>query len=299
MIISRSQLSDPLRPSRPCGENSSAITGKSISGHLHLRCETREDGTPFIAHQSFQAPVHLSKAHLSDDGKILVLTIVNPTAGFFDGDKVDSDVTVGRGAALALSTPSSSRVFRTRSGKDAVCDQKFSVESGGFLEWIPEAFIPHSGARYVQRTQVNLDPGAGLLFIDWISPGRVARGEIFQYENLRWEFDLRHSGKLISRERYDMSGEGLEGITAMFEAGHYISIYIAGPMLENFPTSEVDGLNNEDTYLGHGLLEGGEAMAIRALCRDSLSARRLIERIRPMLYHAAGRKVPALGRISM
>ncbi len=275
------------------------MTGNSLNGHLLLRCDARPDGVPFISEQSFQAPVHLSKAHISDDRKILVLTIMNPTAGFFDGDTVRSDVKVGKGAALVLSTPSSSRVFRTRSGKDAVCEQRFSVESGGFLEWIPEAFIPHAGARYVQKTEVDLEPGAGLLFIDWISPGRVARGEVFQYENLRWEFDLRMGGKLLARERYDMSGDGLEGITAMFAAGHFVSIYLAGAMLENFPAAEVDALGNEDTYLGHGLLEGGQAMVIRALCRDSLAARHLIERIRIILYPAGGMKVPSLGRLSM
>jgi urease accessory protein len=275
------------------------VTGNSLSGHLRLRCETRADGVPFLSAQSFQAPIHLSKAHLSDDGEFLVLSLMNPTAGFFDGDRIESDVTVGQGASLALSTPSSSRVFRTRSGKDAVCGQKFSVEAGGFLEWIPEAFIPHAGARYVQKTEVNLEPGAGLLFIDWISPGRVARGEIFQYENLRWEFDLRMGGKLLARERYDMSGAGLEGITAMLEAGHYISIYLAGAMLGNFPKSEVDALGNADTYLGHGLLEGGGVMVIRALCRDNLAARRLIERLRIILYEAANMRAPSLGRLFM
>ena len=275
------------------------MTGNSLNGHLRLRCDARADGVPFISHQSFQAPIHLSKSHLSDDGKMLVVTIVNPTAGFFDGDTVQSDVTVGKGARLALSTPGSSRVFRTRSGKAAVCGQRFSVEAGGFLEWIPEAFIPHAGARYVQKTEVDLEPGAGLLFIDWISPGRVARGEVFQYENLRWEFDLCHGGKLVARERYDMSGEVLEGITAMFEAGHYVSIYLAGAMLGNFPAAEVDALGNANTYLGRGMLEGGQAMVIRALCRDSLAARRLIEAIRIVLYEAADMRPPSLGRLFM
>jgi urease accessory protein len=275
------------------------MTGNSLSGHLRLRCESRADGVPFIAEQSFQAPVHLSKAHLSDDGKSLLVTIVNPTAGFFDGDKLDSEVSVGQGARIVLSTPSSSRVFRTRSGQAALCNQKFSVESGGFLEWIPEPFIPHSGARYVQRTKVDLQCGAGLLFIDWISPGRVARGEVFQYESLRWEFDLFHDGKLLARERYDMPGDGLEGITAMFAAGHYVSIYAAGEMIENWPAAEIAALENEDTYLGHGLLEGGKVMVFRALCRDSLAARRLIERIRIVLYAAAKMKTPSLGRLFM
>lgn len=85
----------------------------------------------------------------------------------------------------------------------------------------------------------------------------------------------------------------------MFEAGHYVSIYLAGAMLENFPTAEVDGLGNEDVYLGHGLLEGGKVMVIRALCRNSLAARRLIERIRIVLYEAANMNAPSLGRLSM
>lgn len=276
-----------------------AMTGNSLSGHLRLRCDVGVNAAPYISAQSFQVPAHLSKAHLSDDRKILVLTIINPTAGFFDGDKIESEVTVGKDAALALSTPSSSRVFRTRSGKNALCEQKFSVEAGGFLEWIPEVFIPHQGARYVQKTAVDLQPGAGLLFIDWISPGRVARGEIFQYENLRWEFDLRLGGKLLARERYNMSGKGVEGITAMFEAGHYVSIYVAGEMLKNFPALGVDSLGNEDTYLGYGHLEGGEVMVIRALCRDSLAARRLVEQLRIVLYDAANMTSPSLGRLSM
>ena len=275
------------------------ITGNSLSGHLRLRCEARDDGTPFLPDQSFRAPIHLSKAHLSDDGKHLVVNIVNPTAGFFDGDRVECEIKVGQGARLILSTPSSSRIFRTRSGLPATCEQKFSVEENGFLEWIPEAFIPHAGARYVQNTTIDLEKGAGLFFIDWISPGRVARGEIFQYENLRWEFDLRVSGKLLARERYDLPGDSLEGITAMFAAGHYISIYIAGHLLENFPTKEIEALGNEDSYLGHGLLEGGEVMVLRALCRDSLSARRLIEKLRCILYENFGTKPPSLGRIFM
>ncbi|WP_386821173.1 urease accessory protein UreD [Luteolibacter algae] len=277
------------------------MTGNSLSGHLRLRCEVRADGVPFLSRQSFRAPVHLSKSHVSEDGSELVVTVINPTAGFFDGDRLLSDISVGAKARLVMSTPSSSRVFRMRKydGKAAICEQKFSVEADGFLEWIPEAFIPHAGARYVQRTEIELEREAGLLFIDWISPGRVAHGEIFQYESLRWEFDLKMAGKLVARERYEMPGEGLEGITAMFEAGHYISIYVAGEMQENWPASEIDALSGADVYLGHGALEGGEVRVVRALCRDSLAARRLIERLRSLLYKNANLKAPSLGRIFM
>ena len=251
---------------------------------------------PYLAEQAFQAPVHLSKAHVSDDGGSLVATVVNPTAGFFDGDKLVMDVAVGGGARLVMSTPSSSRVFQTRSGEPATCEQKFRVERGGFLEWMPEPFIPHSGASYVQRTTIELEEGAELFFVDWIAPGRVARGECFQYESLRWELDLSVGGKLRARERYTMEKGGPEGITAMFPQGHYISIFLAGEMAENFPNELISDLGNADIYAGSGALEGG-AMVVRLLCRDSLSARKVVGEIRDKLYAAAGKMPPNLGRI--
>ncbi|NQX01282.1 urease accessory protein UreD [bacterium] len=272
------------------------MSGSALRGHLDLRCETRADGVPFISRQSFRAPVHLGKSHL-DHGH-LVLNIVNPTAGFFDGDRLESAVHVADGAKLVLSTPSAARVYRTRSGAAAVSCQKFRVEDHAALEWIPEPFIPHAGARYHQRTEIDLAPAASLLFFEWIAPGRVAMGEVFAYQHLRWELDLSLGGKLIARERYDLVpvDDSLEALRAKFPAAHYVSVYAAGALAENWPAAALDALSNEDTYLGHGPLTGG-VHVIRALCRDSLAARRLLESLRPMLYAAAGMTPPGLGRI--
>lgn len=272
------------------------ITGTSLNGHLELRCENRADGTPIIAQQSFRAPIHLSKSHI-DQGH-LVQSIVNPTAGFFDGDKLESAIEVAAGAKLVLSTPSASRVYRTRSGKAAVSDQQFRVGENASLEWIPEPFIPHAGARYSQRTQIHLHPTASLLFFDWIAPGRVAMGEIFAYQELRWELDLLLDGVLIARERHHLQPDdhSLEALRARFPAAHYLSVHAAGEWTAAWPSVELDALNSNDVYLGHGPLTGG-VRVIRALCRDSLSARKLMETLRPLLYAAAGLKPPALGRI--
>ena len=272
------------------------VTNTALTGHLHLRCEARPDGTPYIPRQSFRAPIHLSKSHL--DAGCVVQTIVNPTAGFFDGDLLESDVSVGEGARLVLSTPSSSRVYPTRSGKAARHLQRFEVEKDGFLEWIPEPFIPHAGASYFQKTDIHLHAGASLLLFDWIAPGRVAMGEIFAYRNLRWELDLHLDGSLIARERYDLdpATHSLEALKAKFPAAHYLSVYAAGDFSRNWPAEELDSLGDDATYLGHGPLPGN-LHVIRALCRDSLAARRLLENLRSLLYAPSGHDAPKLGRI--
>ena len=272
------------------------VAGNSLSGHLDLRCELRADGVSFISRQSFRAPIHLSKSHV--DQGCLVQSIVNPTAGFFDGDQLEIDIEVAAGARLVLSTPSASRVYRTRSGAAAASFQKFSVGENASLEWIPEPFIPHAGACYVQRTRIGLHPSASLLFFDWIAPGRVAMGEIFAYQQLRWELDLFLGENLIARECYDLrpDDDSLEALRAKFPAAHYLSVYAAGEMAAPWPSEALDALSGDDVYLGHGPLIGG-VHVIRALCRDSLAARRLLETLRPLLYSAADRKPPALGRI--
>ncbi len=272
------------------------VCGSALSGHLHLRCERRADGVPFIAHQDFRAPIHIGKGHVEQGS--LVLNIVNPTAGFFDGDQVVSDITVGPGAHLVLSTPAASRVYQTRSGKPAVNHQQFCVAENAVLEWIPEPFIPHAGASYVQTTKIDLHPSASLMFFEWLAPGRVAKGEVFAYQNLRWELDLSVDGHLIARERYDLrpGNHSLEALRARFPAAHYLSVYAAGAMTRDWPATELDALTNENISLGHGPLQQG-VHVIRALCRDSLGARRLMEELRRLLYAHAGKVPPNLGRL--
>jgi urease accessory protein len=58
----------------------------------------------------------------------------------------------------------------------------------------------------------------------------------------------------------------------------------------------VDGMNSADIYLGHGPLQGG-VQVIRALGRDSLSTRKLFEKVRSLLYATAGQTPPTLGRL--
>jgi urease accessory protein len=272
------------------------VSGTSLAGHLQLRCDVRADSVPFISRQDFRAPIHIGKGHV--DRGALVLNIANPTAGFFDGDRVDSQVTVGPGAHLVLGTPAASRVYQARSGKAAANHQFFRVEENAMLEWIPEPFIPHAGASYFQATEIELHPTASLLFCEWLAPGRVARGEVFAYRNLRWELDLRVGGPLITRERYNLRPENdsLASLRAPFPAAHYLSVYAAGRMTASWPGDQLDALESADVRLGHGPLHGG-VHVIRALCRDSLAARRLLECMRPMLYRDAGLMPPSLGRI--
>lgn len=272
-----------------------AVTNTSVGGHLRLECSAHPGGGTHISRQSFRAPIHIGKGH-SDAGS-LVLNLANPTAGFFDGDRLDIDVTVAAGARLCLGTPAAARVYPSRSGKPATVRQRFTVAAGGSLEWMPEPFIPHAGASYRQSTEIHLEQGASLLFLEWLAPGRVAMGEAFAYRNLRWELDLFQHGHLAARERYDLrpGDHSQEALKIRFPAAHYLSVFAAGDFSGNWPADDLDRLDAADVNIGHGELAADGIRVIRAICRDSISARSLVRAIRHTLYQPTGGRPPSLG----
>lgn len=189
-----------------------------FAGHLRLRAETREDGKTVIVRQSFRAPFHVGKSYWDEDGQTLRVQVVNPTAGILEGDRLETDVSVGTNAALLVTTPSASRVFHMRAG-EAVASQRFAVERGGWLEFLPEPLVPHQASRYRQVTEIEVADGGELAFADLLMPGRLARGEAWAWSRLKLELSVRVGGELILRERLDQSGEELSTLAALARVG--------------------------------------------------------------------------------
>ena len=268
-----------------------------VAGHLELVCDLDARGRTRLRHQSFRAPVHLSKPY--HEGSTLVLNVVNPTAGFLDGDRLRCEVQVEHGARLLLTTPGASRVHTMRGGFVEV-SQRFHVESGGSLEVWPELLIPQRGARYRQRTEIDLDAGAELLFFETLAPGRVAMGEVFAFEEMRWATDVRVQGRLIARERYRLApGEGsLDALRRRFPTAYYASAFVAAPALAARTAADWDGLlalQGEDAWLGINALAGG-AWALKIVAADSLVFRRTLHAARRAIHDALGRPPPGLRR---
>ena len=205
-------------------------SARGLRGHLDIICAADAAGRSHLRHQSFCAPIHLSKPHLEEE--TLVVNVVNPTAGLLAGDRIASRVAVERGARLLLTTPSASRAHRTGDGYAEVT-QELHVAAGGWLENWPELLIVQGGARYRQRTTIRVETGGELLFFESLAPGRVAMGEVFEFAELQWEMDLVHGGEWVARERYRLTpdAESVRAWRAQFVTGYYASCFVVSPRL--------------------------------------------------------------------
>lgn len=268
-----------------------------LQGHLHLVCALDSRGVSHLRSQSFRAPMHISKPHL--DAGTLVVNVVNPTAGLLAGDEVKCEVAVEPGARLLLTTPSAARSHRMREGR-AVLVQDFRVARDGFLDIWPELFIPQAGTRYHQRTTALVEPGGTLLLAELLAPGRVASGEAFAYEWLRWETDVYLGPELIARERYTLQPgtPSVEALRGSFANAYYASVYVVTETLRE--TDEcwraIHELHSEHIWVGVSRLRHGGWVG-KILAADSIGLRRVMGQVRGLIHAALGIATPDLRRV--
>ncbi len=270
----------------------------SLRGHLHLRCGLDSRGRSSLRHQSFRAPMHISKPHL--DGNTLVVNVINPTAGLMDGDVIRCDIAVENGARLVLTSPSASRAHRMRGGF-AQMEQQFQVEAGSWLENWPELFIPQGGTRYRQETVLRVEPGGTAMLWELLAPGRVASGEVFAFSELDWSTKVLFGDTLAVRERYRLvPGEpGVQTLQAQFPTAYYASGFVFTPALDESSSiwRALHDLHTADTWIGCSALAAG-GWGIRVLAADSIRLRKALTEIRHRLYAALSEPMPSLRRVS-
>ena len=275
-------------------ENSPA----GLSGNFRIVCAFDPKRGTHLAAQSFCAPMHLGKAYWN--GEILLVNVINQTAGVFGGDRVTTEVVVQSGARVLLASPSATR-FHPSQGREARLEQTFDIGAGGFLDVHPEITIPQRDSRSFQKTIINVERGGEMLYLETLAPGRVASGESFAFESVRWWTDIRYAGRLVLRERacvspYDLSTAGL---TALFPASYYAGLVLVSPASENWKSDfqhAVAMLGDEVAVkiAASKLIAGG--WSIRLLAGDGLTLRKTIQALRQLIYERLGKPFPDLRR---
>jgi urease accessory protein len=266
-----------------------------FTGHLHLGAATRADGRTVLREQAFRAPFHVGKPYWDPVARTLLVQVVNPTAGILARDELALEVNVGPSAALAVTTPAATRVFRMNDG-EAVSRQRFTVEAGGWLEVMPEPLVPHRGSRFRQLTTLVAAPGAGLLHVEQLVPGRVGHGEAWAWSALELETSLRVDGELVLRERLDQTGESLRRLAEAGGSGPaacFAQVVLVAPA-EAAPDegliAALHGLQAEGFLIGCSPLHR-HGWSVKCVARDAVRLRAGLHAARALL----ARRMPRLG----
>jgi urease accessory protein len=233
--------------------------------------------------------LHLIPGDVPEEGLVYVL---NPTGGLLEGDRLEAEIRVERGAHAIVTTPSATKLHRA---DDRVTESRtrLHVAAGGMLEFIPEPIIPFAGSRFIEDLSIELEAGAKLFAWEILAPGRAARGELFAYQLLGLRLTVREAGRTILREHSLLrpSCEKL-GRLVMGEATHYGVLLVLGGdpgRLESRLREQLGGLQAGVSRLP------GTGVIVKALSTSGQDLDRLFRGLRELACEElAGRRATSL-----
>jgi len=177
-------------------------------------------GRTFLADSYQDAPLKVVRAFTLEDGTALA-HLHNVSGGLLGGDRLAMQVNLTSGAKAQLTTTGATRIYRSCEGASATtqCNEA-SIAEDALLEYLPDATIPFAGARYLQRTSINLAARAGLFWWEILAPGREARGELFEYEEFATRISVSALGRRIAAENLCLRPRQ-ENVSSLARLGPY------------------------------------------------------------------------------
>lgn len=206
-----------------------------VKGRLHMTFaydETFHQTRLALCEQ--ESPLRVIRAFPLSGGGALV-HMHNLSGGVLGGDQLSISARIGPRASVQLTSTSATRLYRSSpTAPVAVQTYTIQVQEGGLLEYLPDQLIPFAGSRYRQHTHIELAHDAGLFWWETIAPGRKARGEVFDYEQLQLEAKITALGRPLAIERMKIEPQHRtpSSLTRLGAYPYFCSFYICKVGLE-------------------------------------------------------------------
>jgi urease accessory protein len=119
--------------------------------------------------------------------------------GLLDGDAQQIGVRVAPAARALISTQAWTKVFRAGNGSTvgARVTVEAAVGTGGHLFILPDPVVCFASSRYEQIQRIDLEENAGLVLVDWVTGGRRASGERWQFARYASRLAVRYAGRPV------------------------------------------------------------------------------------------------------
>jgi len=113
--------------------------------------------------------------------------------GLVDGDHVALEVDVDAGATCVVTSQAAQKVYRGTASQTTVV----RVHAGATALVVPDPVVPFRGARFTQKTRIELGEGASLALVDCVTAGRVAYGERWAADRIETTLEVARTSTTV------------------------------------------------------------------------------------------------------
>lgn len=259
------------------------MTALALQNQLALKLGCTPAGTTVLEHRYMAYPLSVSPVFRLEEGTAAAsqrayLYRMNTSPGLLAGDTIGVSLQLAAGSQLYLADQSATKVH-TMPQQETAAAVNYSIDVGerARLEFLPEPLILFTDAALVQKTEVTIHPTAGLSLGEIVLPGRLARGERYQFRHYRSRLRVRSpEGQAWFTEAMNLLGkENRFADSPLFASGPVLGSLvlilpeaIATPATLTALAAEIDALtavSHTAVSLAGSPLPGGRGLFIRAI----------------------------------
>ena len=157
-------------------------TGKI--GILRLKLEKDSIKKKTIIKMKYcRVPLYVQRALYLEESipSMAYIYIISPSGGILQGDRYRIDITLDKNSYAHITTQTATRIYKME--KDFATQMiNIVVNDGCYFEYLPEQIIPFRDSKFYQEVDLNVHENATMVYSEIIVPGRVASGEVFEYD---------------------------------------------------------------------------------------------------------------------
>ena len=250
-------------------------TGKIGFLKLTLESDSQRNKT-IITEQLSRVPLYVQKALYYDETipSMAHLFILSPSGGVLQGDRYRTDIELKNGAISHITTQGATRIYKMNSNY-ATQMINLNVGKDCYLEFLPEQLIPYKNSRYYQKATFKIDDSATLVYSETIVPGRVAMGELFDYDICCLKtlcYDDNHEMKfhdncILEPKKQTMNSLGIFGNKTTHSMMHVVTKQEC--IEELYETINQLFKDNDEIIGGTSILPNNSVLSIRILSNSS------------------------------
>jgi len=169
------------------------------TGVLKITLEKDEAKNKTILTQQYsKAPLLVQKALHYDvaNPTMAYLFLMSSSGGILQGDRYHVAISVKSNAIVNITTQGATRIYKMDSNY-ASQFVNIDVDDNSYLEFLPDQIIPYKKSRYFQQVQITSGLDSTIVYSEVITPGRVAMGELFDYDLCYLRMTAKNKGGKI------------------------------------------------------------------------------------------------------
>jgi urease accessory protein len=192
------------------------------------------------------------------------ILFMNPTGGIVQGDRYTYKIRLNKGSEAFITDTMATKIYKMDLNYASKQIDVY-LEKDSRLEFLPREVIVFIDSRWYQRATFHVSEGAKLLYCEIFCPGRIARGEFWDFDIYSSKVVIESDGKLVLSESTTFTRDDKNMLDVIF--GNY-QFYLKSYWFSDNAVGAKKMIEFRNVFGGATEMANGKGVIIKALSND-------------------------------